>query len=92
MGCHFFPPGDLPDPDIKSTSSALAGGCFTTKPLGKPLREHSNYYKQTVHRNMDVNSAAEEDSEGNNEHVIRNWGKRGSLLYIAENLVELCCS
>ena len=32
-----FPlPGDLPDPEIKSASpSGLAGGIFTTEPLGK---------------------------------------------------------
>ena len=31
-----FPfPGDLPDPGIEPVSPALAGRCFTTKPLGK---------------------------------------------------------
>ena len=29
-------PGDLPDPGIKLTSPALAGGFFTTDPQGKP--------------------------------------------------------
>ena len=29
-------PGDLPDPGIKRASPALAGGFFTTEPLGKP--------------------------------------------------------
>ena len=39
----FPPPGDLPDPGIKSISpvssisSALAGECFTTEPPGKPF-------------------------------------------------------
>ena len=33
----FPPPGDLPNPGIKSASPALAGGFFTTKPPGKPL-------------------------------------------------------
>ena len=28
--------GDLPDPGIKPTSSALTGGLFTTEPPGKP--------------------------------------------------------
>ena len=28
-------PGDLPDPGIKPESPALAGGFFTTEPLGK---------------------------------------------------------
>ena len=34
------PPGDLPDPGIEPTSltsSALAGGFFTTEPSGKPI-------------------------------------------------------
>ena len=31
------PPGDLPDPEIKSMSPALAGRLFTTGPPGKPL-------------------------------------------------------
>ena len=30
------PPGDLPSPGIKPESPALAGGVFTTEPLGKP--------------------------------------------------------
>ena len=29
-------PGDLADPGIEPTSPALAGGFFTTEPLGKP--------------------------------------------------------
>ena len=36
----FPPPEDLPDPGIKPSSPvspALAGGFFTTEPLGKPL-------------------------------------------------------
>ena len=39
-GLPFTPPGDLPDPGIKSWSPAslvLAGGFFTTVPSGKPL-------------------------------------------------------
>ena len=32
----FPSPGNLPDPGIKSVSSALAGGFFTTEPPGKP--------------------------------------------------------
>ena len=35
-GLPFPPPGNLPDPGIKSTSPALAGGFFTTVPPGKP--------------------------------------------------------
>ena len=33
----LFPsPGDLPNPGIKPKSPALAGGFFTTEPLGSP--------------------------------------------------------
>ena len=35
-GLPFPPPGGLPDPGLKPTSSALAGGFFTTEPPGKP--------------------------------------------------------
>ena len=37
-GLPFPYPGDLPDPNpgIKPTSPALAGGFFTIKTLGKP--------------------------------------------------------
>ena len=34
-------PRDLPDPGIEPTSPALAGGFFTTEPLGKPQRYHT---------------------------------------------------
>ena len=36
-GLPFPPPGNLSDPGIKPASPALAGGFFTTEPLGKPL-------------------------------------------------------
>ena len=42
-GLPFPPPGDLPDPGIKSTSleaPALAGGFFTTAPHGKLQRRY----------------------------------------------------
>ena len=32
----FTSPGDLPDPGIEHRSPALAGGFFTTEPLGRP--------------------------------------------------------
>ena len=38
-GLPFLTPGDLPNPGIETTSlasSALAGGFFTTEPLGQP--------------------------------------------------------
>ena len=37
-GLPFLPPGDLPNPGIKLTSPALAGGFFTAEPLGKFYR------------------------------------------------------
>jgi len=35
-GLPFASPEDLPNPGVKSTSPALAGGFFTTEPAGKP--------------------------------------------------------
>ena len=35
-GLPLPPPGDLPNPGIKSESLALTGGCFTIEPPGKP--------------------------------------------------------
>ena len=35
-GLPFPTPGDLPNPEVKLTSPALAGGFFTTEPPGKP--------------------------------------------------------
>ena len=35
-GLPFTFPGDLPNPEIEPTSPALAGGFFTTEPLGSP--------------------------------------------------------
>ena len=35
-GLPFLSPGDLPNPRVKPTSPALAGGFFTTEPSGKP--------------------------------------------------------
>ena len=35
-GLPFPPPGDLPNPEIYHMSPALAGGFFTTEPLGMP--------------------------------------------------------
>ena len=39
VGCHFPPPGDLPDPGIKSSSPAspvLRADSLPAEPLGKP--------------------------------------------------------
>ena len=38
-GLPFPSQGDFPDPEIKLEFPALAGGFFTTEPLGKPLQE-----------------------------------------------------
>ena len=35
-GLPFPPPGNLPDPEIKPVSPALAGRFFITEPAGKP--------------------------------------------------------
>jgi len=43
-GLPFHPPGDLPNPGIEPTTHAspsLAGGFFTTEPVGKPKRHNS---------------------------------------------------
>ena len=34
-GLPFLSPGDLPNPEIKPVTPALAGGFFTTEPPGK---------------------------------------------------------
>ena len=36
-GLPFPSPGDLSNPGTEPTSSALAGGFFTTEPPGKPI-------------------------------------------------------
>ena len=43
-GFPCSPPGDLPDPEIKPMSSALAGGFFTTGPPGKPRKKVRNLF------------------------------------------------
>ena len=40
--------GDLPDPEIKSTSPALAGGFFTTDSPRKPREKHSIQFSRSV--------------------------------------------
>ena len=42
-GLPFPPLGDLSDPGIELESSALAGGFFTTEPLGKPICPYTTY-------------------------------------------------
>ena len=43
-GLPFPSPGDLPDPGIEPMSPALAGGFFTTEPLGKPIKAAEAHY------------------------------------------------
>ena len=45
----FSSPGDLPDPGIKPTSLALAGGFFTSEPPGKPQYLAYSVYNFNVH-------------------------------------------
>ena len=40
-GVPFPSPGDLPKPGIEPTSPALAGGFFTTEPLGSDEKYNS---------------------------------------------------
>ena len=47
-GLPFPSPGDLPNPGIEPTSSALAGGFFTTKPPGKLSNTSFNFYKKSM--------------------------------------------
>ena len=50
-GLPFPPLGDLPHPGIEHESPALAGGFFTTEPLGKPRNEQYKnglIVKQTI--------------------------------------------
>ena len=37
VGSHAPPPGDLPNPEIKSRSSALQADSLPSEPPGKPL-------------------------------------------------------
>ena len=46
-GLPFASPGNIPDPRMESTSPALAGGFFTTKPPGKPMILPSKFNKKT---------------------------------------------
>ena len=41
---QFPTPGDLPDPEIKPASSALAGTFFTTVPPGNTNIKHHSFY------------------------------------------------
>jgi len=45
-GLPFPPAEDPPNPGIKSTSPALAGGFFTSEPSGKPVTEGRTFIKE----------------------------------------------
>ena len=45
-GLLFLPPGDLPDPGMEPRSPALAGGCCTAEPTGKPPTALYYYVKK----------------------------------------------
>ena len=53
-GLPYPPPGDLPQPGIKPTSPALAGGFFTTEPPGKPVKPLlcAKQYLNLTHRTL----------------------------------------
>jgi len=48
VGCQFLLQGNLLDPGIEPTSSALSGRFFTTEPPGKPIIYIS--YSKTVEK------------------------------------------
>ena len=49
LGLPFPSPGNLPNPGIEPTSSALAGRFFTTEPPGKPISLLDLYENWTPH-------------------------------------------
>ena len=51
-GLLFPPPGDHPNPGIKPTSPALAGGFSTTEPPGKPKDSRSEKKKKSDEMNF----------------------------------------
>ena len=65
-GLPFPSPGNLPDPETKCSSSALASEFFTPEPLRKPwcvIKWHklinfycAHYKNNTVQNTMDINS------------------------------------
>ena len=48
-GLSFPPVGDVSDPGTTPASLALAGGFFTTEPLGKPMRVYYKKYKRNLY-------------------------------------------
>ena len=48
-GLPFPPPGDVPNPEIRPSSSALAGEFFITEPPGKPMFSHCSVGRRQWH-------------------------------------------
>ena len=48
-GLPFPPVGDVSDPGTTPASLALAGGFFTTEPLGKPMKVYYKKYKRNLY-------------------------------------------
>ena len=67
-GLPFPSPGDLPDPGVKPTSLALAGGLFTTEPPGKLLSMMPKHY--TLEKKFESEDKGHKLGEGLNAHRI----------------------
>ena len=72
----FPSPKNLPDPQIKPTSPALAGGFFTTKPLGKPNNQLYSNIKEKVLKKEEMHELGYEDPSP----VLSSeaWGQEGN--------------
>ena len=67
------PPGDLPDPGIKSTSPVLTGRFFATEPPGKPCKKghYCNMYMDCVTDNDSVKFLGVKRELDRKENVLR---------------------
>lgn len=54
------------------------------------LRTHIHCHEQNVGRNMNINSAYVEVSNGKEEHAIGNWKTLDPLYKAVENVSKLC--
>ena len=80
-GLPFPSSGDLPDPDIKPASSALAGRFFTTEPPRKPLSILTNLL------------LTHDDLWGNdNYHHMRTRFQKALLLLLKIHVYAFCDS
>ena len=83
-GLLFPPPGDLPNPGTEPMSPALAGGFFTTEPLGKPRKRRGGKERK---RGRD-DGEKEESREGRKEVKEKQTKK----LFIQTMLLLSCFS